>query len=114
MTLQTFAEFELISGLALNAPKAVIVPLYLTDYIGMAVDIGATYPLLSGVRVEGKAKYLGFFLGPLRADASFDKPFVKYLDRARAWGATHGRTWCEQRIAMFHAKLQHFGGGIHS
>lgn len=97
IVVPVFMDFERISGMALNAPKTVIVPLYLTDYGRLTVTLGMDYPLLNGVRVDGKAKYLGFILGPLRGDASFEKPFAKYLERARAWGASRGGLFLTSR-----------------
>ena len=38
-----------------------------------------------GLRISGKAKYLGMFLGPDRGDDSWIAPLAKMLDRARTW-----------------------------
>ena len=81
-----FEELRSVTGLKLHPSKTVAVPLdprssWPTHRAGLR-QLG-TWALF---RMEGYTKYLGFMLGPERAEHSWDAPLEKFLDRARLWG----------------------------
>ena len=81
-----FDEFARISGLALNVPKTVLVPLDPVDLAAARTSIAAVVPGWAGTEVATAAKYLGVYVGPGRQDASWQAPLAKYLARAELWG----------------------------
>ena len=80
-----FQAFARASGLQLNFRKVVVVPL------GSSApgDISRTFlrpiPSWCAVECRGWAKYLGFILGPDRAERTWDQACSKALQRARLW-----------------------------
>ena len=80
-----FDEFECFSGLELNLPKTVVVPLFHCDAARLEASIAQAFPSWSGIRVAFVAKYLGMLLGPDRKFHAFEKSMHKYLKRARLW-----------------------------
>ena len=85
-----FHEFGRLSGLRLNLPKTVMVPLFLGDRGAIAQEVIRDRPGWGGLRVADHAKYLGFVLGPGRGCKAYDKALSKYLDRAASWGKAGG------------------------
>jgi len=81
-----FRDFHRVSGLELNIPKTVIVPLYPFDTGEVRVKLAAEAPDWGGCAVSDKAKYLGFFVGPGRRLHSWTTPLAKFLDRSKFWG----------------------------
>ena len=81
-----FEEFARLSGLRLNLPKVVAVPLWLTPLDALRAEWAGRIPGWVGMRVALSAKYLGFMLGPGRGRSSWDGPLRKYSERAAAWG----------------------------
>ena len=79
-------EFGIVSGLCLNFDKVVLVPLDGRSYQVWQQWISTAEPTWSRVTCRGWATYLGFILGPDRADRSWSKPLEKALARARLWG----------------------------
>ena len=81
-----FGEFGRASGLQLNLPKTVMVPLWTLDAAAVQQQFREQHPGWDGIRPETHARYLGFELGPGRARFSFNKPITKLLERAQWWG----------------------------
>ena len=82
-----FSEFYLISGLSLNIPKTVVVPLFPTDLLEFRSLLARAVPEWGGIQVATAAKYLGIFVGPGKGRQSWEGPLAKYLQRASQWGA---------------------------
>ncbi|CAK0868643.1 unnamed protein product, partial [Prorocentrum cordatum] len=79
-------EYERISGLRLNADKAILVPLfrYVRDEARRRLIREA--PVWGVLLIQDKAKYLGMVVGPGRGTSSWDAPCKKFVDRAVLWG----------------------------
>ena len=88
--VSVFEEYAAISGLRLNLPKTVLIPLYICRHNDLSQDLARRFPLWVGITVAGTAKYLGFFLGPDRGELGFQKALVKFAERARGWGHAGG------------------------
>ena len=87
IVFEAFKKFGLASGLYLNIPKTVIVPLWSSPLEEIREDITRRSPCWSIVAVAGSAKYLGFVEGPDEGDKSWDGPCLKYTKRATLWGS---------------------------
>ena len=61
------------------------VPLFFFDRWAVRARILRVAPLWGALQIEGKAKYLGFIVGPDRGEDSWTSPSVKFLDRAKVW-----------------------------
>ncbi|CAK0910901.1 unnamed protein product [Prorocentrum cordatum] len=83
--VQIFAEFAAASGLRLNFRKVVVVPLGDSPPDVVTQQISATFPTWGLVQCRQWAKYLGFALGPGRAEHSWDAALEKAVARARLW-----------------------------
>ena len=83
-------DFALCSGLALNICQTVLVPLWEADLRSLRQDLTQTLPEWAAVQVDFKAKYLGFYLGPLRGHHSYLQPLKKFTDRVHLWAQTDG------------------------
>ena len=83
---EIFAEFARISGLELNLPKTVIVPLWLTSLQDLRSAIERTLHGWGGVNVADYGIYLGFAEGPGKRHHTWEKAVQKYKDRAELWG----------------------------
>ena len=59
-----FQTFASISGLHLNLPKTMLVPLWDSTIKTVSRMIAHDYPCLSAMQVPYKAKYLGIWMGP--------------------------------------------------
>ena len=81
-----FREYEYITGLALNVSKTVLVPLSAFDPADLRSRLAALVPLWGALDISPTAKYLGFYVGPGRADKSWNAAATKFLDRAEIWG----------------------------
>ena len=82
-----FCRFAGASGLQLNFRKVVIVPLGDRSLEQVARDIAAAYPTWGQVQCRHNAKYLGFMLGPGRAELGWAAALDKAVARARLWAA---------------------------
>ena len=94
-----FEEYGRLSGLDLNYSKTAIVPLWHTRDEGGDGDQpqqGDGYGALRArlrqvgggwedVQIQGKAKYLGFFVGPERGEDAWDKAILKWESRVNNW-----------------------------
>ena len=85
-----FEEYERLSGLKLHHGKSVIVPLFKTLIDEFRENVHSCAPSWADFSIQFRAKYLGFYLGPDRADVSWEKPFKKFLERAKVWGCIGG------------------------
>ena len=80
-----FSRFGLLSGLRLNLRKVMIVPLGDEGETDVVRQLSSAGPGWGAVQVEERAKYLGFILGPGKADHSWRQAIAKAHDRANAW-----------------------------
>ena len=80
-----FEEFGLISGLVLNIPKTVIIPLWPADIDKVRAEVAHRLHAWREVAVAGWGKYLGFATGPEKKSHSWDGALAKFLERIRAW-----------------------------
>ena len=83
---KVFEIISRISGLKLKIRKTAIVPCCkftpeLSEYVQAL--LASRFVAWIGALVAGAARYLGAFLGPLGSSQTWDKPFVKYEDRAK-------------------------------
>ena len=81
-----FDEFALVSGLALNVPKTVLIPLDPLYLDAARAALSQAAPGWAGAEVAAAAKYLGVYVGHGRKDSSWSAPLQKYLSRAELWG----------------------------
>ena len=59
-----FAEFQKISGLALNLRKCSFIPLYIDNHDNIQQQLQRIIPTWQHMEVTNKSKYLGFYIGP--------------------------------------------------
>ena len=67
-----FEAFQRGAGPSLNALKCVIVPLWTSNLADAVARIRRREPRAAGFAIEGVAKFLGVYLGPLAAGRSFE------------------------------------------
>jgi hypothetical protein len=82
---QIFDEYAAISGMELNLPKTVVVPLWPQPLNEIKEQIANELPQWSGVDVAGAGRYLGFMEGPGKGDSSWSKANRKFAERAAMW-----------------------------
>ena len=80
-----FVDFERVSGLGLNIPKTVLVPLDPYDELEVRRIVARQAPGWGWLGIAKAAKYLGVYVGPGREQLSWQAPMAKYLERARLW-----------------------------
>ena len=80
-----FEQYALLSGLRLHHRKSVWVPLSLLDLNEVRAQLQAAAPTWSDFTIRRHATYLGFAVGPERAEHTWTKPLEKFLARARIW-----------------------------
>ena len=83
LSMSIFREFACISN-QLNIGKAVIIPLWESSAQAVKNWLRQTLPDWSEVEVAWHAKYLGFIIGPERADNSWKKASAKFTQRVVA------------------------------
>ena len=81
-----FQDFARVSGLHLNIGKTVMVPLATSNTEDLRRLVQSRAHAWRDMVIADAAKYLGFFIGPGRADSSWKAPLEKYLSRAQIWG----------------------------
>ena len=81
-----FEELGIITGLFLNKPKCVLIPLWPTDVDAAKTQIAQHFPYWADLDVKMYGTYLGYVIGPEAHDQSWKKPVQKYFDNARMWG----------------------------
>ena len=80
-----FQEFAVMSGLELNIPKTVCIPLWPGGKEEVKNNTTHIQSAWGGVKISGCGTYLGFSSGPEKGDSSWDKPLAKYVKRAAKW-----------------------------
>ena len=80
-----FATFATISGLALNLPKTVLVPLWLSTIPAIAKLINDDYPCLAGMTISYSAKYLGIWMGPEGYTLAWTEALEKFKKAVPRW-----------------------------
>ena len=80
-----FGQFGSVSGLRLNVKKVVIIPLGDVDKNEVLRMLTSAGPGWGAMQVEDRAKYLGFILGPGKAEHGWTQAFAKAHSRAQAW-----------------------------
>ena len=84
---QVFSEFGEISGMCLNVPKCVFIPLWLDSPERAAAVVSAWVPQWANFKVQYWGKYLGFVIGPEKSEHLWKAALAKYTDRARSWAS---------------------------
>jgi len=85
---QLFAEFEQFSGLKINVAKSVLVPLNDKGIQANKEVIAVLGGPWSEMKMSYVAKYLGFMMGPGKAESSWEKPCNKFKERLYMWKDT--------------------------
>ena len=80
-----FGEFGSISGLVLNLPKTVLIPLWPSTMEVVRAQMARILPNWSAVSVARWALYLGFATGPEKMDHSWDRALNKFIQRISTW-----------------------------
>ena len=83
---ELFADFASISGLELNLPKTVVIPLWPEPLHSIRTVVSTELPEWNGVSIMDYGTYLGFAEGPGKGHHTWDKATRKYLDQAQLWG----------------------------
>ena len=83
-----FTEFSKFSGLHLNLPKTVLVPLWFCSTSSVLRLLRDEYPELSKVEIAFAAKYLGIWIGPEAHLHQWDAALSKYRDRCARWAVS--------------------------
>ena len=87
LLMTQFIGFARISGLYLNLPKTVLIPLWKFDPAVHTSLLERLYPLWAGCVLATHGRYLGFQEGPFTASTSWDLPLAKFRERGPLWGA---------------------------
>ena len=82
---RVFQQFGTISGLVLNIPKTVIIPLWPGDLEAIRVKVAELVPSWQNVAVAWWATYLGIAKGPKKDDHSWDNALKKFGERIMLW-----------------------------
>jgi len=75
-----------MTGLELNMPKCVLVPLWHCTLDVLREELVLQSPFWSQIAVQGYGKYLGFMVGPQALSKSWEAPLRKFSTAARDWG----------------------------
>ena len=84
-----FSEFGSMSGLWLNIPKTIFIPLFPAPLAAVRARVASAAPSWGGANVCYQGKYLGFVIGPSSGGSSWAKPLRKYEERVRVWASTN-------------------------
>ena len=82
---KVFEEFGAVSGLHLNLPKTVVIPLWPANFPEVRSVIANNIPAWADVSVDVCGVYLGFATGPGKGNRSWDKPLSKFTSRVKLW-----------------------------
>ena len=82
-----FRQLEKASGMGTNMDKTVIIPLFPTDLANFRARVEERVPDWKGIACSYKAKYLGFMMGPEKAQHQWSKVREKMKNRAKDWAA---------------------------
>ena len=111
--MHTFRQFGRISGLNLNLPTTIIVPLWPFQGQCFRRTLRSDLPEWSKATVSDCARYLGFLVGPGRADAGWSSAVKKFEDRASQWsGLKLGLLWTTFAYNMFAISVLGFLGQL--
>ena len=80
-----FDHFATVSGLRLNLPKTVVIPLWEQDVQEIQAELQRRLPERSGVSFCAWGRYLGFATGPQKDVHSWDKAVAKFLESFQGW-----------------------------
>ena len=80
-----FRRFAVISGLELNLPKTVVLPLWPGDLAEIRAWVAPWSAFWRSVSVARSARYLGFLVGPEAAEDSWAGPLAKFVRRCEEW-----------------------------
>jgi len=80
-----FSEFASMSGLELNLPKTVAIPLWPKGVQEIQQSMSQGQFFWDQIQIASSGKYLGFSSGPGKGFSSWDAPICKYLGRTRRW-----------------------------
>ncbi len=81
-----FSEYEKVSGLRLHIGKTVWIPLNGGSAEEARASMRIVNPNWGSLQFDMYATYLGFVMGPMKGEKSWDKALNKFTLRARAWG----------------------------
>ena len=88
VVLDEYEKYAIFSNLNLNLKKCYVVPLFpAVDKEQARAHIVGKVPGAGGMCYEWYAIYLGIYLGPGAGDIGWEAPILKYIERARQWGA---------------------------
>ena len=90
-----YRDLAEIAGLELNLPKCVMVPLWNCQLEELRAQLVLQSPFWSRIAVQGYGKYLGFMIGPLAINKTWEAPLRKYAAAARDWG--------KQRLGLYYS-----------
>lgn len=71
---ESFEDFACVSGLHLNIPKTVLVPLGPFDEQGVSDKVRVTTQAWGNIIIASTAKYVGFYVAPGREGLSWEAP----------------------------------------
>jgi len=87
--LSIYKQFGLFSGLRVNVPKTVVVPLWASSLASIKSNLIADMmPEWHAVDLSYSATYLGFGVGPGRDSSMWAKALDKYHKRIDLWSST--------------------------
>jgi hypothetical protein len=82
---ETFHEFGAISGMQLNLPKTIIIPLWPQPLQEIQEHLTRVLPEWADVEIATASRYLGFMEGPGKRDKSWHKANQKFEERSSMW-----------------------------
>jgi hypothetical protein len=80
-----FAALATASGLHLNVSKCLCIPLHLRPQATVAEELAAAVPAWGGMKIATSGTYLGFAVGPGKANRSWEAALTKATARVRQW-----------------------------
>ena len=100
--MSIFQRFGRVSGLHLNLPKTVVIPLWNEPLERVRLSMAQSLPAWSDVEVSDASRYLGFMTGPGKGTRSWQKAIDKYKQRAALWGALSlGLQWAAKTYNIY-------------
>ena len=74
--------------MSLNVNKTVFIPLWpCNDFSDLRRSLGEVCAAWQEMLIQRSGKYLGYILGPGAGNSSWEKPLVKYVERAKLWSS---------------------------
>lgn len=87
--MTVFSEFAKMSNLHLNLSKTVLVPLWPSSETSIRRWLRDDFSDWAGVEISWAARYVGFYIGPLRGTLSWSKPQSEFKRRVIARSSLH-------------------------